>query len=122
MKTILIVADDTVLLTAWNGILHQDGFRVVSARNGLQGLVVARIEKPALIITDRTMPLMDGVEFCRHLRSNPALARIPLVLASAESIEPCKRGRWDEFWLKPVSAESLRASVQRLLSAGHASD
>lgn len=122
METILIVADDTVLLTAWNGVLHQDGFRVVSARNGLEGLVVARTETPALIITDRTMPLMDGVEFCRNLRSKPALARIPLVLASAASIELRERGVWDEFWLKPVSAEFLRASVQRRLGAGHAAN
>jgi CheY-like chemotaxis protein len=84
------------------------------------GPVVARREKPALIISDRTMPVMDGVEFCRHLRSKRALARIPLILARTESIELRERGTCDEFWLRPVSVETLRTSVRRLLNVSHA--
>ncbi|NKJ50851.1 hypothetical protein CIC12_29840 [Burkholderia sp. SG-MS1] len=119
MRTILIVTGEADSVAVWYAVLRQDGYRVVSARNGLEGLVVARKEKPALIITDRSMPLMDGVEFRRHLKSKRSLARIPLILASAEPIEPRELEIWDEIWLKPVSIETLRTSVQRLLNASH---
>ncbi|CAD6524804.1 response regulator [Paraburkholderia metrosideri] len=116
MKTILIVAGDTASVAAWNAVLRHDGCRVVSVRNGLEGLVFARKENPALIVADWLMPLMDGVEFCLHLKSKPALARIPLILTGDEYLDLGERLIWDEFWPKPVSIEKLRASVQRLLN------
>jgi CheY-like chemotaxis protein len=117
MTTILIVTGASDSISAWNCLLCQDGYRVVSAHNGLEGLVVARKERPALIITDRSMPVMDGVEFRRHLRLKRAFARIPLILASAEPLGPQERGGWDDVWPKPVSVETIRGSVQFLLNA-----
>jgi CheY-like chemotaxis protein len=80
-------------------------------------LVAANAEKPDLIITDRSMPIMDGVEFCRNLKQEREFARIPVILTSADPSGPGDTAVWDGFWLKPVSIEMLLASVQRLLNA-----
>jgi len=117
MKTILVVDDELSIVTAWKRVLQLEGYRVVTASNGREGLVAANEEKPDLIITDRSMPIMDGMEFCRHLKLERELARVPVILTSAGTPGPGDTAVWDGFWLKPVSIEMLLASVQRLLNA-----
>jgi len=117
MKTVLVVDDKLSIVTAWKRVLQLEGYRVVTASNGREGLVAANEEKPDLIITDRSMPIMDGVELCRHLKLEREFARIPVILTSADPLDPGDIAVWDEFWLKPVSIEMLIASVQRLLDA-----
>jgi len=116
MKTVLVMDDERSVVTAWKRILQFEGYRVVTASNGLEGLVAAKQAKPDLIITDRSMTIMDGVEFCRHLRRKQELSRIPVILTSAERPGPGDTVIWDEFWLKPVSLEDLLASVRHLLT------
>jgi CheY-like chemotaxis protein len=117
MKTILVVDDEFGIVKAWKRILQLEGYRVVTASNGREGLVAANENKPHLIITDRLMPIMNGVEFCRRLKLKQEFARIPVILTSADPLDPGDIAVWDEFWLKPVSIEMLIASVQRLLNA-----
>ncbi|MFM0176692.1 response regulator [Paraburkholderia sediminicola] len=117
MKTILIVDDELSVVTAWKRILQFEGYRVVTASNGREGLVAANEEKPDLIITDRSMPIMDGVEFCRHLKREREFSRIPVILTSADHPGPDDTAVWDGFWLKPVSIEVLLASARHLLNA-----
>ncbi|MFM0367088.1 response regulator [Paraburkholderia sediminicola] len=117
MKTILVVDDESSIVTAWKRILQLEGYQVVTASNGREGLVAANEDKPDLIITDRLMPIMDGVEFCRRLKLQQELARIPVILTSADPLDPGVIPVWDEFWLKPVSIEMLIESAQRLLNA-----
>jgi CheY-like chemotaxis protein len=88
----------------------------LTASDGHAGLVVAREERPDLIITDRSMPIMDGVEFCRQLKLEQALAHIPVVLISADPLKSGDTTRWDEFWQKPVAIDTIKASLLRLLS------
>ncbi len=54
MKTILVVDDELSIVTAWKRVLQLEGYRVVTASNGREGLVAANEEKPDLIITDRS--------------------------------------------------------------------
>jgi CheY-like chemotaxis protein len=117
MKTVLVVDDKLSIVTAWKRVLQLEGYRVVTASNGREGLVAANEEKPDLIITDRSMPIMDGVEFCRHLKLEREFARIPVILNSANPPGADDTVVWDGFWLKPVSMEMLLASVQRVLNA-----
>lgn len=114
MKTILVIDDEQCIVTAWKRVLQFEGYRVVTAGNGLDGLVAAKQAKPDLVITDRSMRIMDGVEFCRHLKRNCELSRIPVILTSADHREPGVKV-WDEFLLKPVSIEVLLASVRYFL-------
>jgi CheY-like chemotaxis protein len=72
---------------------------------------------PALIITDRSMPIMDGVEFCRQLKRERGLARTPVILTSADTSATGAEGLWNEFLVKPVLMDVLLASVQRLLTS-----
>jgi CheY-like chemotaxis protein len=115
MKTILVIDDERSIVTAWKRILQFEGYRVVTASNGLEGLVAAKQAKPDLIITDRSMRIMDGVEFCRHLKRKRELSRIPVILTSADHQEPGVR-LWDEFLLKPVTTEVLLASIRHFLN------
>ncbi|AXF12255.1 response regulator [Paraburkholderia graminis] len=108
--------DELSVASACKRLLQLEGYRVVTASEGHAGLVVAKEAAPDFIITDRAMPILDGVEFCRQLKLKPELARIPLILSSAEPLRPGDTGRWDEFWQKPVPTETIRASLLRLLS------
>ncbi|MFM0198152.1 response regulator [Paraburkholderia strydomiana] len=116
MKTILVMDDERSIVNAWKRILQFEGYRVVTASNGREGLVAANEENPDLIITDRSMPIMDGVEFCRQLKRELEFSRVPVVLTSAHNPRPGDTVIWDEFWLKPVSIEVLLASVRHLLT------
>jgi CheY-like chemotaxis protein len=101
-------------LFMWKRILQFEGYRVVTASNGREGLVAANEVKPDLIITDRSMPIMDGVEFCRHLKREREFSRIPVILTSADHPGPDGTAVWDGFWLKPPSLLGKR----RILPVG----
>lgn len=113
MKTILLVDDEAGVVNAWRRILRLEGCRVVTDSNGYAGFVIAREERPDLIITDRSVPIMDGVEFCRQLKLESELVRIPLILTSAAPLKHDDTELWDEFWQKPVAIETVRASLVR---------
>jgi CheY-like chemotaxis protein len=116
-RTILLVDDEVAIVKAWKRILQLEGYRVVTASSGDAGLVAASEEKPDLIITDRSMPVMEGIEFCAQLKLNHELARIPVILTSAHPVAPGDAVVWNEFWQKPVSLGAMVASVRRLLNA-----
>src|SRR5947209_6574598 len=78
--TVLAVDDTPDRLRLLEVVLGQTGFRVLSARDGREGFEVARAESPDLVISDVAMPVMDGIELCRRLRADPALASTPLLL------------------------------------------
>jgi CheY-like chemotaxis protein len=81
---ILIVDDNHALVLAAERVLQKEGFDVLTAYDGLEGLEKARAEKPDLIILDIMMPKMDGYEVCRQLRNDPVTARIPIIILSAK--------------------------------------
>ena len=115
MQTILLVDDDRSILIAWRRLLQLNGYRVETASDGGSGLAMANGVHPALVITDRSMPGMDGIDFCRQLRREPKLAGIPVILTSADEIA-LGAPIWDEFWQKPVPIETMLASIRRLVA------
>lgn len=88
----------------------------MTASNGNAGLVAAREEKPDLIVTDRSMPAMEGNELCRRLKLDQELARIPVILTSAQPVKPGDAVVWMSFG-KSQSVVAMVASVRRLLNA-----
>lgn len=86
-KDILIVDNDDLMLEGVGDALDQEGFRVSKARNGLEALERARVTPPDLIVTDLIMPVMDGRQLCRHIREDPHLNRIPIVMVTATMSE-----------------------------------
>jgi CheY-like chemotaxis protein len=117
MKTILVVDDERSIVTAWKRILQLEGYRVLTAKNGREGLFAVNGEEPDLIITNLSASIMYGVEFCRHLKLGRTLARIPVILTSADPLDPADAAVGDGFLLKPVTMQMLLASVQRFLNA-----
>jgi CheY-like chemotaxis protein len=116
MQTILLVDDDQSILVAWKRILRLEGYRVETASDGAAGLAAAQEVEPILIITDRSMPRMDGVELCRQIRLEPKLAGIPVVLVSDSHEIGFNAPVWNELWQKPVPMETMLASIRRLLA------
>jgi DNA-binding response OmpR family regulator len=81
-KKILIVEDDQVLREFYVNFIKQEGYTVVYAENGQQGLTITISEKPDLIILDLMMPIMDGKDMLRELRKIPDFKTLPVIILS----------------------------------------
>jgi len=120
-KRILIVEDDPSVLRATSYILEKEGYEVISAQNGLEGLKKARESSPDLLILDVMLPGIDGFEICHSLRSEPKTAGLPILMFSAKGQESDKatglKVGADEYMTKPVDREVLLNKVAAWLSA-----
>jgi CheY-like chemotaxis protein len=114
MNSILLVDDDPDLIEVYTELLEQMGHIVTSAPNGRVGLALARELPPDLIITDVSMPVMDGLELCRQLRADERLCAVPLIIHSSEVELLVPRG--EVFLPKPCELWAFMALVNRLLS------
>jgi CheY-like chemotaxis protein len=103
-EKVLIVDDDTDFLQLLEYDLKKQGYQVISANNGEEGLVKASQEKPVLIVLDIKMPKMDGYTFVRRLKKEPDTKDIPLIVLT--SYEPMK----DMFQLEGVSDYFVKAA------------
>ena len=115
-KTIMVVDDETRLVSLVETYLKQSGFRVVTASNGLDALSVARHENPDLIILDIMMPEMDGYEFMRLYRAEH---NTPIILLTArveddEKVVGLELGA-DDYVTKPFRPRELMARVKAVL-------
>jgi two-component system cell cycle response regulator DivK len=82
-RRILIIEDNEPNLYLLTYILESSGYEVLAARDGLEGLSRAQIERPDLVLTDLQMPGIDGYEVARRLRTHPETAAIPVVAVTA---------------------------------------
>lgn len=83
MKKILVIEDNEQNLYLVTFILEKNGYEVIPARDGREGIYLACQVRPALILLDIQLPLMDGYAVARELRQNPALADIPIVAVTS---------------------------------------
>lgn len=115
--TILVVEDDPALLKGLKAILDTEGYRVLTAADGLAGYDLARREVLDLLILDRMLPRKNGLEICRDLRRE-GVAVFILMLTSkgseTERIEGLETGA-DDYMTKPFSIPELQARVKALL-------
>ena len=97
-----------------------DGFEVLTAENGERGYETAVAERPDIILMDLEMPIVDGWEATRRLKSNPETRDIPVIAFSAHALggerEKALAAGCDEFDTKPIEFERLVATVRRLLA------
>jgi len=119
MTTILIVDDEPPILDLVRFTLEDAEVRVVEASDGVEALALARRLRPDLILLDVHMPRLDGLEACRQIRRDPALAQTPIVRLTAAGQEADRaRGREagaDEYLTKPFSPLALLALVEALV-------
>lgn len=119
VKTILVIEDEDPLQRFVEANLRAQGYRVVQATDGEEGLSLARKERPDLILLDLMLPRLDGWEVLNCLQASAVLKRVPVavITASANSEEKdraCRLGAAD-YLIKPMSAEELVDRVRDLL-------
>ena len=116
MPSILVIDDDEQLRTALRRTLTFDGYRVLVARDGEEGLHQARTEEPDLVVLDLLMPGLDGLEVCRRIRSNGGVPI--LVLTARDEVADRVRGLdagADDYLVKPFAVDEFLARVRALL-------
>ena len=115
MARILVVDDEPDERFLVGRALRKQGHDVTVAENGAAGLKAAQEWVPDLIVTDIMMPVMDGVEFIRRLRGDPAVAGIPVIAASGDTH---LAGAADAILNKPYRDHDLATIVNSLLEKG----
>lgn len=115
-QKILIIEDDETLNSILKYNLEKEGYRVITAFDGLQGLKFARDENPDLIILDLMLPKMDGLEVCRILRKD---ITVPIIMLTAKAEEIDKivglELGADDYMTKPFSIRELLARVRAMM-------
>ena len=113
MATILLVEDEEPIQELIGTFLQDEGYEVMAAYHGAQGLGLARTARPDLVLTDLMMPIMNGVELCRQLKSDAATRDVPIVIMSAAGREQADHCGAEAFLSKPFRLEDLLALVAR---------
>ena len=118
-ERILIVDDDSLVIRLVETTLSRGGYEVLIARDGKEGLDTAVGEHPDLIVTDIMMPVMDGFEFTRRVRSERLISTTPLIMLSAKSedediIKGLEIGA-DEYVTKPFSPRDLLSRIRSVI-------
>lgn len=83
VKTVLVIEDNEQNMYLMNFILEKNGFRVVKAMDGHEGIMIARNETPDLILLDIQLPRMDGYEVARTLRQSEGLKSVPIIAVTS---------------------------------------
>ena len=116
---VLVVDDDPVILKLLEVNFTMEGFDVVSAVDGVDGLERARVERPDIVVTDIMMPKMNGIELLEAMRADPAVADIPVILLSAKAMTDDVRAGLDagadDYITKPFEPLELVDRVNKLL-------
>ncbi|KIE42744.1 MULTISPECIES: response regulator [Geobacter] len=116
-QKILVVEDTPPVATIIQVALHKEGYDVLLAGDGVEGLKTAVAEKPDLIICDSVMPRMDGFSLMRAVRANPLIADTPMILltskATGEDEQRALEAGFIDFIAKPVQPIRIVTRVRR---------
>jgi CheY-like chemotaxis protein len=119
MAKILLVEDNEMNRDMLSRRLERRGYTVVMAVDGQQGVDMARSEQPDLILLDMSLPVIDGWEAARRIKSAEATRAIPLIALTAHAMagdkEKALRAGCDEYDTKPVELARLLGKIQALL-------
>ena len=118
-QTILVVDDEKDLLDLIEYNLKKEGFNVLKAENGEDGIAIAKEHKPDLVLLDIMMPKMDGLEAVEIMRKDDSLKRIPIIFLTARSdekteVEGLNKGG-DDYITKPISTTKLVSRIKAVM-------
>jgi two-component system alkaline phosphatase synthesis response regulator PhoP len=119
-KKILIIEDDPATSRLVDYSLRHEGYQVITAFNGLEGIRKAKNEAPDLVILDVMLPGLDGFEICHRLRVEPATAQLPILMFSAKAQDIDKKTGLkvgaDDYLAKPAAPAEIVSRVGILLA------
>jgi len=117
MHTVLVVDDEFGIAELIDAVLTDEGYRVLTAANGRQGLEMLATEPPALVFLDYMMPVMDGAAMLRAMAADAAFKAIPVVLMSsvAEPVVAKACSGYAAFLNKPFRITELTILAERLI-------
>lgn len=115
----LLIVEDNADVAAFIGKWLGGEYKVIYARNGEEGLAIAREQLPDAIVTDPMMPVMDGLELTRQIRADKLTSHIPVIIVTAkvteaDRIQGLEAGA-DAYLTKPFSSDELLTRINKLL-------
>ena len=119
LPKILVIDDDPTVISLTQGVLSSNGFEVLTAQEASQGLEMAMKDSPQLIILDVMMPIINGFNICRLMKSQETFKHIPIILLTSRSQEQDRKigeevGA-DAYVTKPFKTEELLSKINSLL-------
>jgi diguanylate cyclase (GGDEF)-like protein len=122
LQRILLVDDDLVVRAKVSESLEQDGFEVILAKNGNDGIAAYQEHRPDLILVDAVMPILDGFEFCEQLK-NLGERLTPILMITSlddnDSVDRAFASGATDYITKPINLPVLRQRVRNLVRQSH---
>jgi DNA-binding response OmpR family regulator len=119
-QKILMIEDEPAFIRIFKRRLEYEGYRVVIAQNGLDGLAIARTEMPDLIILDIMLPGLDGHKVCRMIKSDNNLRSIPVAMLTSRDLDAdadmAKKCGANAFIVKTTHIDVVIDIIKRLLA------
>lgn len=116
---IIVIEDDPHILKLISQTLQREGYEVVTATDGSEGLRKVRETHPHLVILDISLPGLDGYQVCHHLRSEHATSKLPVIMVTAMSRPSDQRRGFetgaDDYLSKPFVLSELITRIRSLL-------
>jgi len=122
MTTVLVVEDEFGIAELLDAVLTEEGYQVLTAMNGREGLDLLAHEQPELVLSDYMMPVMDGAALLSRMQAEPALQGIPVVMMSSmpEAAVATRCAGYAAFLRKPFKLFEVVDVVKRLVGDGTA--
>jgi two-component system cell cycle response regulator DivK len=119
-KRILVIEDQEDNRQILRDLLGNAGYEMVEAENGQEGVAAASAQRPDLILMDIQLPIMDGYEATRRIRSDPALKSVPIIAVTSYALSgdegKALAAGCDAYITKPYSPRQLLAKVKEYLA------
>ena len=119
MAKILVVEDDSAILANLSRFLRLEGFDVLTARNGAEGLRAVSEHRPDLVLSDLLMPEMDGETLLASMRADTITAHVPVIFLTASADRAERDAKLQlgasDYLVKPLDLQDLLAAVRRHL-------
>lgn len=118
-KEVILLVDDNQDIKEFIQGAMSDLFEIIEASDGREGLALAKEHLPSVIITDVMMPIMDGIEFCKRIKTDELTCHIPVIMLSAKTSEDSQilglESGADDYISKPFNIHILQKKVNRFL-------
>jgi two-component system cell cycle response regulator DivK len=118
-KRILVVEDQEDNMQILRDLLSSVGYELIEARDGAEGVKMAKAERPDLILMDIQLPILDGYEATRQIKAEPDLKAVPIIVVTSYALSgdetKAREAGCDSYVPKPYSPRQLLAKIREYL-------